>query len=644
MSSVSEIQTEDRKPTAAPMPAPVAFVYRAYCAFLFIGGIAWILNIPDRLGISLIQYEWMAPYLGIAVAAVHLRHPYLKRAGLLEIAIGLASIACWVWAAANTENWMFSLTGNSPDKVVPGLIALLIMMEALRKSCGLSITLLVWGLVAYGLYGHHLPQPLQANYSSPKAMIMYLYTDVNAVVGIIMAIVATLVLAFMVFGRMLEVSGATAFFTDICLALMGHRRGGPAKVAVIASGLFGSVSSSPVGNIVSTGVVTIPLMRRIGFRAHQAAAIEAVASTGGQIAPPVMGATAFLMAEFLQISYTDVVLAALLPAIFYYVCLYFQVDALARRQGSEGLPRSELPRATATLRKGWIFILPLAWLIYLLFWRGSQPAFAALGSAAVLLALSVAKGHFLKLEEWKRLVFDGMEGMLPILMIAGGAGVVVGIMNLSGLAQSLSFLLTQTGASLGLLAVLALTAVLSVILGMGMPSTAIYVVLATVLGPTLTGMGVTPMAAHLFIFYFGVLSFLTPPVAVSSYVAAGLAGAGMWETGWLGLRYSAVAYLLPFLWCYEPALLLEGSWPAILIAAAAVLAAVAIYSHGDRYTFLNSRLGRAPATVLVTVMSVIVAISPTLFGPVSPIAIAITVAGLLIAFLPSELLRRRSPA
>ena len=354
-----------------------------------------------------------------------------------------------------------------------------------------------------------------------------------------------------------------------------------------------------------------------------------------------MGATAFLMAEFLQISYVDVVLAALLPAIFYYVCLYFQVDALARRQGSEGLPRSELPNAAATLRKGWIFILPLAWLIYLLFWRGSQPAIAALGSAAVLLALALAKGHFLKLDEWKRLVFDGMDGMLPILMIAGGAGVVVGIMNLSGLAQSLSFILTQTGASLGLLAVLALTAVLSVILGMGMPSTAIYVVLATVLGPTLTGMGVTPMAAHLFIFYFGVLSFLTPPVAVSSYVAAGLAGAGMWETGWLGLRYSAVAYLLPFLWCYEPALLLDGSWLAIGIAAAGVLAAVAIFSNLDLFALPGLPAGGMVSMALATAASVVVAISPTLFGPVSPTAIAITVAGLALAFFPRETLRRR---
>jgi TRAP transporter 4TM/12TM fusion protein len=625
------------------MPAYVVLLFRAYCAFLFVGGIAWILDIPDRLGLAFIQYEWLAPYLGVAVAAVHLRNPYFRRSGPVEIVIGIAGIAAWIWSAAHTESWMFSLTGNSPDKIIPGAIALLAMMEALRKACGLSITLLVWGLVGYGLLGHHLPQPFQANYTDPKSMVMYLYTDVNAVIGIIIAIVATLVLAFMVFGRMLEVSGATAFFTDICLSLMGHRRGGPAKVAVIASGLFGSVSSSAVGNIMSTGVVTIPLMRRTGFRAHQAAAIEAVASTGGQIAPPVMGATAFIMAEFLQISYVDVVMAALLPAIFYYVCLYFHVDGLARAEGHQGIPASELPRAGATLKKGWIFILPLAWLIYLLFWRGSQPAFAALGSAAVLLGLSLVKGHFRTLREWRRLILDGGEAMLPILMIGGGAGVVVGIMNLSGLAQSLSFLLTQAGSSLGLLAVLVLAAILSIILGMGMPSTAIYVVLATVIGPTLSGLGVTPIAAHLFIFYFGVLSFLTPPVAVASYVAAGLAGAGMWQTGWLGLRYSAVAYVLPFLWCYEPALLLDGSWQAIGVTACAVLAAIALFSKGEFLEILPTKAGRIVGMLLAAVVAGFVAAAPAIFGAVSVPAIAITLAALAAAFLPQRI-RDRQPS
>lgn len=598
------------------MTRATTLLYQLYLVWLFLGGLAWIFDVPGRIGLPLIQYEWLAPYLGVAAAAVHLRHPYGAKAGPAEILIGLAGIAAWVWSALQTEAWMFSLTGYSADKVIPGAIALLTLMEGLRKSCGMSITLLVYALVAYGLLGHHLPQPLQANYSSAATLTYYLYTDSNAVVGMILSIVATLVLAFLVFGRMLAVSGATAFFTDLCLAVFGHRRGGPAKVAVIASGLFGSVSSSPVGNIMSTGVVTIPLMQRTGLKAHQAAAIEAVASTGGQLAPPVMGATAFLMAEFLQISYAEVALAALLPAILYYACLYFHVDALALRQVATGLPRSELPSAWPVLQRGWIFVLPLAWLMYLLFWTGTQPTIAALGSSALLMGLALLKKRFLDRADWRALILEGGEGMLPILMIAGGAGIVVGVMNLSGLAQSLSYLLTQAGAALGLFPMLVLTAVLCIILGMGMPSTAIYIVLATVIGPSIIAMGVSPLAAHMFIFYFGVMSFLTPPVAISSYVAAGLAQANMWMTSLLALRAAAVAFVLPFVWCYRDELLMAGDSLSIVALALSVLAALRIYAAA------SGRMSAALRLAHVALAAALI-LAPVIWGPLSPAALAL---------------------
>ncbi|MCO6185355.1 TRAP transporter fused permease subunit [Rhizobium sp. L1K21] len=603
-----------------------------YLAVLFVAGIAWIINLPERLGVSLIQYEWLATYLGVAVAAVHLAYPYGKKTAWLDIAVGLLGLAAWTWSAVHTEAWMFSITGKSPDKIIPGAIALIALMEGLRKSCGLSITILVWAMIVYGLFGYHLPQPVQANYTNLNSLIYYLYTDSNAVVGAILSIVATLVLAFLVFGRMLDVSGATRFFTDICLAFIGHRRGGPAKVAVVASGLFGSVSSSPVGNIMSTGVVTIPLMQKSGFRAYQAAAIEAVASTGGQIAPPVMGATAFLIAEFLQISYVDVVKAALIPALFYYLCLFFHVDALARREKVVGLSKADLPSALAVLRTGWIFLFPLAWLIYLLFWAGTQPAMAALWSALVLLAFALVKGRFLNLEDWKQLVLEGGANMLPILMIAGGAGIVVGVMNVSGLAQSLSFLLTQVGESYGLFTVLFLTAVLCVILGMGMPSTAIYVVLATLIGPTLTELGVPPLASHLFIFYFGVMSFLTPPVAVASYVAAGLAKTSMWLTSALALRAALAAFVLPFIWCYRPEILLMGSPIDIALVSITTLIALWLYAEASAAVSFAMRAG-------LTGICAIMLLVPVVTGPQSPWIFATAVVGAILVFL----VRRSEP-
>ncbi len=607
------------------MTLVTTFLQRAYTAYLLLGGVVWASNVLLQLGVSLIDAEWVGVYLAVGIATAFLQVPYGKRAGVIEIALGFIAIAAWYWMSYHFSLWLVDIDGATPEKYVPGAIAILLMMEALRKASGLPITLLVWLLIGYGFFGYLLPQPLQANYQPPVDFILYLYADTNAIPGLVLVIIAGMVLAFIVFGKLMEVSGATQFFTDLAMAVMGHRRGGPAKVAVVASSLFGSISSSPVGNIMSTGVVTIPLMKKVGFKPHYAAAIEAVASTGGQIAPPVMGATAFLMAEFLRISYFEVVVAAALPALFYYICLFTQVDALAQREGLSGVPRSQLPKLLSVLRKGWVYVVPLALLVYLLFWRGSTPAFAALASSALLLVFALLKGRLRNRAEWADLIFGGGGGMVPLIMIGGAAGVVVGVMNATGLGQSLSFVLVQAGTSWGLLPMLLITAVLCVILGMGMPTTAIYVILSTVIGPALIKMGMTPLAAHLFIFYFGVMSFLTPPVAVSSFVAAGLAGANMWRTGWVGMQLSVIALLLPFVWAYDPSLLLEGSWLSIMIVIVTTLAAIMLISRGllalQGGNVLTVALG-----IVVTLAAVALAVAPVWLGPESVTAGIIAVA------------------
>jgi TRAP transporter 4TM/12TM fusion protein len=605
---------------------------RAYCAFLLVGGVVWALDLFLWLGFSLIEAEWLGPYLGVATAASFLHAPYTRRAGSVEVLAGLAAIACWFWLGWNYNAWLIDYDGFTPDKYLPGALAIALMVEGLRKSCGLPISLLVWGLIAYSVFGYALPQPWQADRLSLEALVTYLYTDSNAIPGLVLVIIASLVLAFIVFGKLMEISGATAFFTDLAMALMGSRRGGPAKVSVVASSMMGSISGSPVGNIMSTGVVTIPLMKRTGFRASHAAAIEAVASTGGQIAPPVMGATAFLMAEFLQISYFEVAKAALLPAVFYYLCLFLQVDAMAHREGLKGMPRSTLPRLLPTLRIGWIFIVPIGMLIYLLFWRGRSPASAALGAAALLLGLALLRGRFLSRRDWAELIFGGGRSMVPLVLIGGGAGVVIGVMNVTGLGQSLAFVLVQVGADWGLFVMLLITALLSIVLGMGMPSTAIYVVLASIIAPALMEMGVAAMAAHLFIFYFGVLSFLTPPVAVSSYVAAGLAGANMWQTSWVGMRLAAVAFLLPFVWAYDSALLLEGSWFGILVVTCTTAAAILLITKGVESVRSRSVWGFAYGAAL-TATVVAIGTAPIWMGGESPWALAAGATGVLVYWL-----------
>jgi TRAP transporter 4TM/12TM fusion protein len=381
---------------------------------------------------------------------------------------------------------------------------------------------------------------------------------------------------------------------------------------------------------MSTGIVTIPLMKRSGFKPRFAAAIEAVASNGGQLAPPVMGATAFLIAEFLQVSYVEVVKAALVPALLYYVCLFLQVDAIAARYGLHGLPRSELPRARSVLAGGWIFLLPLLVLVYLLFWRNFDPGLAALSAFGSLMLLAVIRDRRLPdLRAWQDLIVGGGANMLPLLMIAGGAGIVIGVMNLTGLGFSLSLVLNQVGENLGLFVMLIMTGAISIVLGMGMPTTAIYVVLSVVLAPALVNMGISPMAAHLFIFYFGLLSFLTPPVAVASYVAAGLAGSGMWETSWEGVKLATVAYLLPFLWVYNQALILDGTTMEITYVIATAVVAAILIGRGMQTARLH-QTGNLLLGVSLCLVALAVGSSTIWLGVASPYTLLVAGAGVAL--------------
>ncbi|MGD8339134.1 MAG: TRAP transporter fused permease subunit [Gammaproteobacteria bacterium] len=612
------------------MDRTLELLTKFYLGSIVVIGIAWILDLPQAYGVSPTDPEWIGLLVGVGVAASLLRQPYSASHRWIDGLLGPIAIGCWVWMSLNQNAWIIDIEGLTAAKFVPALVGLLLLIEGMRKSAGLPITILVWILIAYGLAGQFVPGVFQAAPQAAGDFVFYLYADGNAVPGRVLTIVATLVLAFIVLGRIMQVSGAIQFFTDLALALMGGRRGGPAKVAVVASSVFGSINGTAVGNIMSTGIVTIPLMKNAGFRPQFAAAIEAVASNGGQFAPPVMGATAFLIADFLGVPYSQVVLAALVPALLYYVCLFLQVDAIAMRFGLHGLPKEQLPRFGPLLREGWLFLVPLAVLVVLLFVFRFDPAWSALAAAAALVVLSSARQRrILPASEWRDMLFGAGESMLPLLMIAGGAGIVIGVMNSTGLGFSLSLVLTQIGSDSGLLAMLLLTAVISVVLGMGMPTTAIYVVLYVVLVPALIEMGITPMSAHLYIFYFGLLSFLTPPVAVASYVAAGLAGSGMWSTSWEGVKLAAMAYFLPLLWCYNPALLLDGSWLEIVYVVATALIAAGMMAWGLQGRSRTARFAVLRGGVLV-VAAVVFGGSTVWLGPASPANLGVIAAGAAI--------------
>lgn len=529
-------------------------------------GVAWLLDGPHHIGIVVLEPEYVSVIVGLAVAAGFLLKPYRGEPGWLELSLGLVAIASWWWGTWNYSGWLLDIVNRGPEKWLPGLVAMLLMIEAMRRNCGTAVAIVVSIFLLYGLYGFALPGLFESVETRPAKVIIYLYSDSNAVPGLVITVGATIVLAFILMGKVMEMSGASAFFTDTAMALLGHRRGGPAKVAVVASSIFGTVNGTTVGNIMTTGVITIPLMKRTGFPPRYAAAIEAVASNGGQLAPPVMGTTAFLIANFLDISYTEVVTAAIVPAVIYYIVLFIQVDRVAVRNGLEGLPRDELPKFRESVAKGWIFLLPLALLMYFLFWLGYNPGKSALYASALMLILGLVRSRRLPDFAYaSELIVGSARNMVPLLLVCTGAGLIIGVLNITGLGQSLVQSLAHVGETAGLLPMLVVTAVIAIFLGMGMPTAAVYIVLSVILAPAIVRMGVPPMSAHMFIFYFGLLSMLTPPVAVASFVAAGLAGSDMWRTGITGLKLAASAYLLPFLFVLNPALLMQGSWSEIVI-------------------------------------------------------------------------------
>lgn len=552
-------------------------ILRVCLALITIFGISWILGIPDYLRWALMTAEFLGVMLGLAICAVMLKYPYGKKAGALDLGLGIVAMLTWFWMSYNLEDWFMRMADRTPDMWVPGIFAVVIMMEGLRKAAGQVIALVVWAIIAYAYFGDLLPGVLEAEVFPPTKTIIYLYADNNGIPGIVLRVVTQLVLAFIVFGKLLEISGATQFLNDVALGWMGHRRGGPAKVAVVASGAFGSISGSTVANIMSTGVVTIPMMKKAGFQAKHAAAIEAVASNGGQIAPPVMGATAFIIAEFLEISYAEVVTAAVIPALLYFFVVFLQVDAISVRFGIKGLPKSELPDVWRAIATGWVFLIPIGVLLYFLMGLGYNAGVSGLYACGVLFVLMVARNRRLPTwKEWHDFFVGTGQNLIPLLLIGGGAGVIIGMLNSTGLAFQLSLMLTHIGQNAGIVAMLLLTAVICIILGMGMPTAAVYIVLVAVIAPALIDMGIIPLAAHMFIFYFGLLSMLTPPVAIASMVAAEMAGSDMWRTGLVALQLAIAAYLLPFLWVFNPALLFEGSWQAIVIVTITCLVAGAL--------------------------------------------------------------------
>jgi len=428
--------------------------------------------------------------------------------------------------------------------------------------------------------------PLKGSQSTPAQASAYHMLSTESLLGIPLQAFAETVIGFLVFGTALMMTGAGKFFINLSFALCGTFRGGAAKVCIFASAMLGMMSGSIVSNVLTAGTMTIPVMKRTGFRASYAAAIEACASTGAVLAPPVMGATAFVIAQFLGVSYAEVAAAAVIPALLYYFGLFMQVDAYAARHGLEGLPRAELPSLSRTFREGWYYVFVIVLLVYMLLVM-KRESHAPFWATLLLLALN----QLFNSEKWnwqtlqKFLEVNGRT-FVELAGILAGCGLLIGAFSVTGVISSLANdLLLMAGNNVLLL--LAMTAVTSLVLGLGLTTTACYIFLAILVGPALEKAGLNKMAVHMFIFYWGMLSAITPPVAIASFAAAGIAGSPPMKTGWESMRVGSIIYFLPFFFVMNPALVLQGSWvEAIYLTLAAGVGIVFICGGIQGYQLL----------------------------------------------------------
>jgi len=545
-------------------------------AALPVAALLWSLGVPSRLGLSLYPEQFLALVLGVSLALVF--HLYPSRLRKLDYALSGVAFGASLWVAISYADIVVRQMMVPDDVLALAAILSVMVLEGLRRAAGWTLLVVVGLLVTIGLLGHLLPGDLQTRRVAPERMLVYLAFDSNGLLGITLAIAATIVITFVLFGQLLLRSGGGDFFNDIAMAIMGRRQGGAAKVAILGSGLFGSVNGVVVSNIVSTGVVTIRMMISSGFRPRQAAAIEATASTGGQIVPPVMGAVAFLMADFLQVPYTEVVLAAIVPAALYYIALYIQVHLLSGRERIAPLTEG-LPLASQVLRRGWPFVLPFAVIIYVLFFAGQRPEIAAIWGAGAALAVGLAKGYRvrMKFSGIGDALFETGRSVVDIVLISAAAGLVIGVLNISGLGFALTYVLVGLGGG-NLLPLLFIAALLCLVLGMGMPTVGVYLLLAVLVAPALITAGVDPMAAHFFIFYLGMMSMVTPPIAIGAFFAAMIAKAPPMRTAMESVRLGWTAYVVPFLFVFDTRLLLYGEPLAIAFALAKTTLGVALVS------------------------------------------------------------------
>ena len=526
-----------------------------------------------------------AVHLGFGLALAYLLYPF-RRAWTrdsffhpIDVIFAVLGAAAPAYIVIQYRELVTRAGSVSTADAVVGGIGILLVIEATRRVVGLPMVTVVLFFLAYAFLGPYMPGVLAHRGLSIEQLVSHLYFTTEGIFGIPLGVSSTFIFLFILFGAYLESTGLGKFFIDLANAVAGWASGGPAKVAVLSSGLMGTVSGSSVANVVGTGSLTIPMMKKLGYHPNFAGAVEAAASTGGQLMPPVMGAAAFLMAEFVGVSYIEVVKAAAIPALLYFTGVWLGVHFEAKRKNLKGIPRNELPNSLTLIKERGHLAIPLVVIVYLLV-SGYTPMRAAL----VAIVLSIACAMLRKSTRMKpiEIVYGlerGAKAVLGVLIACAAAGIIIGVVTKTGVGLRLASGLIEMAGGM-LLPAMFFTMITAIVLGMGVPTTANYVITSTIAAPALVQMGVPILAAHMFVFYFGIIADVTPPVALAAYAGAGISGGNALRTGVHASKLAVAAFIIPYIFVLSPVILMVDATPLTLIVAtlSALLGMIAVSS------------------------------------------------------------------
>jgi TRAP transporter 4TM/12TM fusion protein len=510
----------------------------------------------------------------------------------IVLAVASLAVAAYVWT--DYINFINRMGSPNTMDIIMGSLLILLVLEASRRISGWPLVILSCLFLLYGLIGRHMPSIFMHRGYSWGKMVNHIFINTEGIYGTSVNVAASYIFLFILFGSVMNKSGMGKFFNDIALAFAGHSKGGPAKVAVIASGFLGSINGSAVANVVTTGAFTIPLMKKTGYSKEFAGSVEASSSVGGQLLPPIMGAAAFIMAEMLGIRYSVIVVSAAIPALLYYLGILVQVQLRASKKNLTGIPREELPKVKEVLKERGHLLLPILFLLYMLLFSGNTVIFSAFCTIIVTIVVSMfRKETRMSLKDILDAFEEGTRSVVSVAIACAVVGIIIGVVSLTGFGLNMANAIIQLGNA-NLLATLLLTMVACMILGMGLPSIPAYLITATMAAPALIKLGIPDIAAHMFVFYFAMFANITPPVALASFAAAGISGGDPMKTGLQSVKLSLAGFIVPYMFIYNTALLLIDTTPliAIRVTLTAILGVcmIGIATEGYFFAALNPLL------------------------------------------------------